>query len=252
MAPMSKHATKPIIWAYGLTTIPSRFNTTLPRTLRSLSIAGFDNPWLFIDGCPDSEVPSHLVKYQRTCRSPAIKLYGNWLLGMAELYMRNRSATHFVMFQDDLVCSKNLKRFLERVKLPERGYYNLFTFHYNEVVVRGMVPGWYEAQGLNAGVVYHGKMQQSGKGAVALMFTKAGVQALITHHHMLMHALDENKWWCLVDGGIVQAMNMAGYREYVYTPSLVQHTGIVSSIGGKGNRVAKTFAGENFDLLELL
>ncbi len=50
---------KPKRWMYGVTTTPTREEDLFPRTLASLKNAGFDNPWLFIDGCDDRQGRIH-------------------------------------------------------------------------------------------------------------------------------------------------------------------------------------------------
>jgi hypothetical protein len=49
--PVMPKAKQPVrTWAYGITTVPSRLTTLLPRTITSLAAAGFDKPHLFVDG----------------------------------------------------------------------------------------------------------------------------------------------------------------------------------------------------------
>jgi hypothetical protein len=50
----------------------------------------------------------------------------------------------------------------------------------------------------------------------------------------------------------VTAANLAGFREYVHVPSLVEHTGIMSSMdNGHWTQKAVEFPGEDFDCMEL-
>jgi hypothetical protein len=55
-----------------------------------------------------------------------------------------------------------------------------------------------------------------------------------------------------IDGGIVNAMNLCGWSEYVHDPSLVQHTGVISTIDNQPHPEATSFKGEDYDLLTLL
>lgn len=59
-------------WAYGVTTVESRLNTTLPMTLDSLDRGGFPDPRLFVDDDKWFE--------NSTSRNPKIGAYGNWML----------------------------------------------------------------------------------------------------------------------------------------------------------------------------
>lgn len=55
-----------------------------------------------------------------------------------------------------------------------------------------------------------------------------------------------------IDGGIVTALAEAGWKEWVHNPSLVQHTGLVSSMRSKPHPRATSFRGEGFDAMELV
>lgn len=246
-------AVKSIRWAYGVTTVPGRIEDLLPRTLESLKAAGFDRPRLFVDGAPsprpyEERFPGLAV----TVRNPRLRTYGNWIISLAELYVRDPNFDRYALFQDDFVTCRNLREYLERRPFPEDGYGNLYTFMENEQVIDGRPPGWVESQPIRSGRDYHGKRQQGGRGAVALVFTRKGVLDLLTHQHVVHRPQDVASGWKRVDGAVVEAMNRAGYREYVHNPSLVQHTGRVSSMGNIQRPPAKSFRGEEFDCLTLL
>lgn len=249
-------------WAVGLTTVPSRRETHLPRTLASLARAGFDTPHLFVDNYhgPAYAAYGHRV----TCRFPAVRVAANWILSLAELYYRDPWADRYAVFQDDLVCVRNLRPYLERRKCPENGYWNLFTFPVNE-------PAGLRKDGLPApadGFRGFYESNQRGKGAVALVFGRPAVKLLMTSEHIWGRAQDHHRGWKAIDGGIVQTFINAGGKEYVHAPSLVQHTGDVSTfckhrhltkdaVGGEpfvwGKELrAGTFPGEEFDALSLL
>ena len=63
---------------------------------------------------------------------------------------------------------------------------------------------------------------------------------------------DVNRGHKAIDGGIVDALSPLGFVEYVHNPSLVQHTGLVSSMSNKRHPTAETFPGENFDFMDLV
>lgn len=219
-------------WAYGITTVPSRFHDPLPRTLKSLAEAGFDAPWIFVDG--GSEVPPPLSKYRITYRTPKVGIFGSWILALWELYLRNPDVDRYAIFQDDFVTYKNLRQYLEQCNYPDRGYWNLYTFPENE----RKLEGWYLSN-------------QKGKGAVALVFDRLTVRKLLGHQHMPDRVQDVARRNQFVDGAVVDCLRKQNYREYVHNPSLVQHTGIVSTVGHKYGSDASTFRGEDFDALDL-
>lgn len=217
-------------WSYGVTTVPERIgNGLLQQTLESLKLAGFPSPHIFIDG--QGEVPG----YEVTCRTSKVRAYGNWMLAAWELYVRCPSADRYAVFQDDLVTYRNLRQYLEQAPYPEKGYLNLYTFRQNEKAKRG----WYESN-------------QLGKGAVALVFSNEALRTLLAQQYIVDRPLNPNRGHKAIDGGIVSAYKLVGWKEYVHNPSLVQHTGDVSAIGNSKHEKAPSFRGEDFDATVLL
>jgi len=237
-----------LIWAYGVTTVLERRDDLLPRTLASLKVGGFDAPRLFVDGCAGGREWERFG-LEMTFRSPKIRTHGNWVLTLSEIFIRNPQAQRYAIFQDDFVTSRNLRVYLE-TSYPdgkdgrERGYLNLYTMPSNQSIIPT------EGQ---TGRQRHGwhLSNQFGRGAVALVFNREAVLALLTSEHMVGRPMDANRGHKAVDGGIVDSMRKAGWREYVHNPSLVQHTGEVSSMGNKPHKQATSFRGEDFDLLEI-
>lgn len=221
-------------WAYGVTTIPRRRDTLLPRTLASLKAAGFDKPRLFIDGPGDGFERFGLPM---TVRDEAIRTAGNWTLALAELYVRDPNHERFAIFQDDFITYKNLRKYLERVPYPERSYLNLYTFPENQNLAKDRM-GFYPSN-------------QCGKGAVALVFSKEAALTVLSSQHIVKRPQTQNGWR-KIDGGIVEAMRGAGWTEMVHNPSLVQHVGILSSMGNLEHPSATSFRGEDFDALSLI
>lgn len=244
-----------IRWAYGVTTVPARKADLLPATLESLAAAGFDRPRLFVDGTRDGREWERTFGLEVTTRWPAAKAVGNWILSAWELYVRERGAERFAIFQDDLVTYKNLRGYLERVPYPERAYLNLYSFRDNEAVIRGQPTGFHEAALLGDGAVYHGKKQQCGRGAVALVFSRDALAALFSSAVFVAKPQAATRSEIRLDGCIVEAMNQLGWREFIHNPSLVQHAGDVSTIRGveaPPHRHALSFRRDSFDALELL
>jgi hypothetical protein len=231
-------------WAYAVTTCVQRRKDLLPRTLASLRAAGFDKPRLFVDGDKDALSWEREFGLEVTARYPTIRTYGNWVLALAELYIRNPSADRYFVAQDDFTCYRNLRQYLERCKYPEKGYLNCYTFPSNQIICpkdaqgRPLV-GWYPSN-------------QLGRGAVALVFDRLAVQTLLRHQHMVERPTDAHRGHRAIDGGIVTAFAKAGWKEYCHNPSLTQHIGDVSSMGNKPHKKAISFRGESFDALELL
>jgi hypothetical protein len=228
------------VWSYGITTVPSRIGSgLLEKTLNSLDKAGFSNPRLFVDGLPNEALGESINKLSITCHNPAIRLQGNFHLGLSELFIREPHADYYAMFQDDLVTYPNLREYLEACPYPGKGYLNLYTFKQNERPQKG----WYLSN-------------QLGKGAVALVFNLDAAKVLLQSPHWLWRPAtnpkNKGRNWKFVDGGIVEAFRQQRYKEYVHNPSLVQHTGKHSTLGNSRHAQAQTFRGEDFNAMDLL
>lgn len=258
-------------WSYGITTVKKRRDDLFPQTLASLKAAGFDRPHVFVDGCDDSRSWHDEFGLDVTARGGVnVRTAGNWVLSLYELFYRRPDADYYAVFQDDFVTSLNLRRYLERNPCPQPGYMNLYTFPRNQRVAPrttagGTVDGWFPAQTIAKGKVEvptgdsggRGTTTrdvnfQTGFGAVALVFTRDGVMDLLGSRELSGRPVDPKRGHVAIDGGVVHCMNKLGYTEYVHSPSLVQHTGQVSSMGSKRHPLAESFRGENFDLLDLL
>lgn len=239
-------------WAYGIMSCTERMASGLAiKTLSQLEKAGFTNPPIFTDGGDNLSITTH--------RRPKIGPFGNWLLGMWELYIRNPNAERYAMFQDDIVCYRNLREYLERSTswgsphYVREGYWNLFTFTASVDIAKH--------QPSNEELVPHGthnqfqgwyKSNQLGRGAVALVFDRDGLRSLLTHPYLFDHVQDHGRGTRRIDGAVCDVMKDRGYTEYVHWPSLVQHTGDVSTIGNPTQKPASSFRGKDFDALDLL
>jgi hypothetical protein len=224
-------------WSYGITTVPQRLGTTLPKTIASLAAAGFDKPQLFIDG-PSSGFES--FNLPMTSHSPGVRVFGNWYLALLELYVREPGASRYAIFQDDIIACRNLKDYLDKVPYPDKGYWNLYTVPKNqERMPKTGATGFYLSN-------------QMGRGALALVFDRITVTTLLSQPDFVQHPQDVTGGWRNVDGSVVTSLAKASWKEYVHHPSLVQHTGIDSSIGNAYKADAESFPGETFNALELL
>jgi hypothetical protein len=245
---------RPIKWAYCVTTVPSRMDDLLPRTLDSLRGAGFDRPHLFVDGATNLQVTKYrewFTSLDVTTRYPAVRTYGNWVLSLWELYVRNPACDRYAVFQDDFVTVRNLRAYLDRCPFPDgergrpKGYWNLYTFPSNQELAAKNRP-----QGQRYSRWYFSN--QHGRGAVALVFSLAGVVDLLSSRHVVTKPQDAHRGWRSADGAVVESLRQQGYWEHVHDPSLVQHTGDVSAMGNSPHKKAVSFPGEDFDALTLL
>jgi len=238
---MTKHGK--VVWQYGVTTVPERLETLLPDTLKSLEVAGFPEPRLFVDGPYSSTAKA--LGLPTTYRDPKVRAFGNWVLALWELYLRNPHADRYAIFQDDLVAYPHLREYLERSVYPHQhnnmqpGYWNLYTFPINLTLCPKDYIGWYPSD-------------QCGKGAVGLVFCKDAVTTLLSQSHTVGRPQNIKRGHRAIDGGIVTAMRNARWREYVHNPSLVQHTGTESTLDNRQHDLADSFRGVDFDARKLI
>ncbi|NQT14161.1 MAG: glycosyltransferase [Planctomycetes bacterium] len=196
-----------------------------------------------------------------TFRASTMYAYPHWLLSAWELYLSNPAADRFAIFQDDILAVQNLRSYLDATPYPDKSYLNLFTFLDNERVIRKQPAGWYEA----ATIRNKRNGQQRGCGALALAFSRDAMIALLDSGYMARRmqgplegyrgGRDKGgmpRAYSYIDGAVVTAMNKIGWREFIHAPSLIQHTGIKSTIGTGRMPLAKTFPGERFDARKLL
>lgn len=249
-----------VVWAVGVTTVgdaaerwaqvgyrvaPGR-RDTLARTLQSLARAGFARPHLFADGARGGEFD--WTGLDATCRWPAVLTWANWFLALGELVARYPFAARYAIFQDDLVCVRNLRPYLESVPLPGPGYANLYAAPGHHADGRG----WQEAPTIHTDP--EGRRLQGGKGALATVMDRDTALAILTSPHANRKSTDPRPEFRhkRADGGLVNAVNHSGGREWVHVPSLVQHTGLRSSMGNGVAPPSVCFPGEDFDALALL
>lgn len=245
-------SSKPIVWAVGVTTVFERSDIVL-KTLHSLELAGFEKPRLFIDGIERASI-AMLNSYKIATRYPKVGAFGNWILGLWELYLRNPTATRFAMFQDDILLCKNARQFVEKTAHSPKGYWSLYCSAHFEKRNECNVQIGYTNRWLRSNLYGEGKFV--GQGALALVFTKDAVEKILTSQ--LVFAKPQQSGnptvnTMNIDGVVYRAMKNAGFMEYVHVPSLVQHVGRDSTLKEKKPFVeSTTFPGVDFDCLGLL
>ena len=214
-------------WQCGVTTCSQRRCDPLPRTLASLKEAGFGGLRLFVDGVSDGFDD---LRCETTYRMPQVGVVSNWWLALHELYARDRSADRYALFQDDLVCVRNLRQYLDGVALDDGHCWNLLTFRENEALMPTGRVGFFPSD-------------QRGRGAVALVFPRKVAERMLTDGELLTRKEQRN-----LDGAVNRAMRRSRVVELCHNPSLVQHTGMVSVLGNAPCQVSGCFPGEGHDL----
>ena len=222
-------------WAYGITTTPERRYSYFPQTLKSLAEAGFNKPTVFVDG-PQGDYSEFQLSIVR--RSERIRAYGNWFLGLVELWFRNPRADRYAMFQDDMVTYKHLRDYLNTFTLQDNQYWNLYTFPQNEDLRPNDDPGWYASN-------------QLGRGAVALVFNNRTVFAMLRSPILVAKPAAKQNPHRSIDGALAGCFHAMKVTEMVHYPTLVQHIGDCSSIGNGQHDKPTSWRGQEFDANDL-
>jgi hypothetical protein len=229
----------------GMTTHP-RNPSTLEQSLYSVKHAGFNSLYLFSDGYTNPPIINGL-KITTIQRETPIGCYGNWLASMVELWTRHPEASYYVFVQDDVVLSKNVKQYLERMTLPSTGFMSLYAAHKREGTKTGfhMLP-----------------RELSGMGAHCYVFTPQALHKLLANPFFINHRYGKTKingrylkGHKHIDSAISRSFYAIGEGEWSHHPSLAQHIGETSTLGHGSltrKRTSKSFKGETFDALSLL
>lgn len=96
-------------WAIGITIAPRKY-PTLPKTLKALKAAGWDTGIIFAE--PGSYIDCG-PNWPYVHRFKQTGIFGNWMLGLYELFIRNIDADAFFMIQDDIVLAPGTRQYLE-------------------------------------------------------------------------------------------------------------------------------------------
>lgn len=226
-----------ITWSYGITTVPSRADNLLAQTVASLAAAGFDSPAIYMDGMPEESQSPNLDNVSSVViRWPPLGNLGNWMNALFNLYLDNPAAEMFAVFEDDFICCKNLREYLERCPYPKFGYWNLIT-HDQNLVLTGGIEGWHLSN-------------QLGRGAVGLVFNNKAVRRLLSCQEFITSAGVKGRRGS-ADGMVLTVLKGLDYEEYIHYPSLLQHKGGGASVLGHQYGEMKGWI-EGYDPLTLL
>lgn len=218
-------------WCCGLTTVPERCEDLLPATIESLVATGFPAPTIFMDGPCEGlyKLPMQVVNFH-----PKVGHLSNWMTALFHLYITNPKADRYAIFEDDFITCSNLREYLDSQELPLKVYWNLLTHDVN-LAKAGPDEGWHESN-------------QKGKGAVALVFSPQAVRDLLTNIDFVNRQKGRAN---SADGTVIDLLKPMGYKEWIHNPSLVQHVGLVSSLGHKYGPV-RGFRSTEYNPMELL
>ena len=228
-------------WSVGVTTAP-RARPTLARTLASLAAAGWTAPRLFAE--PDSEIPAHFSHLPITRRDATLGAWPNFFLALSELVQLDPHADAYFLLQDDVVFSRNIRPYLERVLWPGSDL-GLASVYCPSTYVR-------RRRGFHAV-----KSDEMLAGAVTCIFPNVCARLLLGCSRAIKHRrTGPHEGLRYIDSVLGGWCDTAGLKAYYHTPSLASHIGDVSTVWphatNEGCRQAADFAGERFDANSLL
>src|SRR5262249_53127337 len=104
-------------WAAGVVSSPRR-QPTLGAILESMIRAGWDAPYLFLDGAV--RVPGRFAHLPGVLRDPRVGCWPNYYLALAELVMRRPDADAYLVAEDDarFFDAEVLREYLEQMLWP--------------------------------------------------------------------------------------------------------------------------------------
>lgn len=199
-------------WAVGIITAP-RVEHTLYRTVQSLKAAGWDKGHVFSE--PNNYLTT-IPEYHIVQRVSKLGIFGNWMLGLYELFIRNIDADAYLMIQDDIIVSPGTKKYLEESLWFNEDPHITCLFCPN-AIDNDENFGWRTSNSFSGG-------------PTAIVMSHETVQTIITDILPLrFYAIQKSKKSSFDDLGIFHLMSRKGYKVYYPKPSLCDHIGHIST-----------------------
>ena len=217
-------------WSVGVTTAPRR-KPTLAVTLASLARAGWDRPRLFAE--PGAEVPAAFSGLPVSRRDETLGAFPNWLLGLAELVLRDPAADAYLMAQDDVLFSAGLRGYLERTLWPDARC-GVVSVHCPSHLSAGL------------GLGYHAlDLGWDAWGAQGYVFSNPSARALLADPLPVLHRRHGPREGLRnVDSLVGLWCRLRGRAYCVHVPSLAQHVGEASTLWPGATTFGRRRAGD--------
>lgn len=195
-------------WAVGITT-SARKHPTIVKTIKALEHAGWDTGMIFAE--PGSYIDCG-SNWDYVYRSKQTGIFGNWILGLYELFIRNINADAFFMTQDDIVMSPNSRKYLEDALWFTDQPHLVSLFGPNAIDQDPSV-GWRETS------IYNG-------GPNAIIMSHETVQEILSSLTPLRYyGVQHQKKVSFDDLGIFKLMSEKNWSVFYPKPSIGDHIG---------------------------
>lgn len=211
-------------WSVGITTSRRRV-PSLERTIESVVASGWERPRLFCDG--SVSIPIHWSDLPVSSRNPRTGAWPAWYLALTEMLLRDPHADAYVLFQDDIELPGrgDLRDWLESLLWPgdKPGIVSLYC----SSEYRRDEAGWYRFEG---DWVW---------GATAFVYSPDTLRQILLSTELLKHRWDgTGRGLKGIDVAIGAWAAKSDTPIWFPTPSLVQHTGQVSTLWDTARAVA--------------
>jgi hypothetical protein len=222
----------------GMTTAP-REKPTLERTLESTQSTGWETIHVFAE--PNAEVPRG-EGISVSQRPRTLGVFANWFLGLSELVYLEPDADAYLMLQDDIVFTRNVRAYLESQLWP-KSRIGLVSIYCPEPYAQRNV-GFHE---IESGALLGALTWILPRGTATWLVT-TGAAHIIRQSRFLEQC---NRF----DTSIGHLLNRVGLPAFYHSPSLADHIGETSTlwpgIPATNARQPHGFLGERYDAMQL-
>ncbi len=230
--------TNSIQWTVGMTTAP-RKDSTIEQSLKSLTEAGWKHIHIFAE--PESNLPQQPSEatLSISVHDSILGAFPNWYLSLTELYLQYPRADAYLLCQDDVIFSQDVRIYLEQSlwPAPEIGVISLYCpSHEHQENNSGFIritPGW------------------KAWGALAYVFSNPGVREFLSDLTVLNHRHHgPSKGLRNIDSVVGSWCERRQLPYFTHVPTLAQHIGNTSTIW-KHNKARGRRRAINYDPLLL-
>jgi GT2 family glycosyltransferase len=247
----SAFAITPHKWAIGMLSAPRR-RPTLEQSLRSITSAGFSPLTLFAE--PGTLLPK-IENVSVVQRQEVLGCWRNTVQSLRDLLSRNPEAQIIALFQDDVICVRDAREYLDRElwPSPQAGLISIYAPEW---------PGYEAKEIVGIRKIKHDSLM----GACGLIYRRECLEAVLRHPF----ATD---WRGCYKGVIADPSKKAGadtwagltarrtgWDVYTFSPSMLQHIAQFSALGhgtpdklqsGRHFRKSILFRGEDKSALDI-
>ncbi|WP_339733796.1 hypothetical protein [uncultured Gimesia sp.] len=196
----------------------------MSQTIASIKKAGWDRLQIFAE--PDVEIPEYFDDLIIGQRNERLGAFPNWYLSLTEMVLREPKAEAYLICQDDVLFTENIREYLEYRLWPasEIGVVSIYCpSHYQQQTTPGFIRedrGW------------------KSWGALAYIFSNPSARSLLSDSVVLNHrGFGPAEGMHHIDAVVGLWCERQQLPYFVHSPSLAQHIGETSTIYPKASVV---------------